>query len=529
MEKTCVILVIDDDEGLRRITSRVLREAGCTMYEATNGEEGLRLAGELHPDLVITDVVLPGLDGVEVCRRVKSDPGLAGTFCILLSGIRTSSDQQVKALDSGADGYITRPIPPLELVARVQALLRLKKAEEEQIHNLDIQKTLNELLLLSLEDLDIDELLQRSIDLILAVPWLSFQSRGCIFLAGKKPGTLEMRTHRGLSAQILRECACIPYGKCLCGRAAADRKILFKEDVDEQHEIRYGGMIPHGHYCIPILHANQVLGVINLYLRERHLRDQQEEKFLSAVAATLAGILVRKRMEEVLKRNAEQLRDFLTIAAHELRHPITIIGGYAKTLTRFLDELPPETVRQILAALDQSSERLVGISDELLDVSRIGRGTLNVRLQPCELGPLLEEVLQQLRARYSDCEFALHLQADLGTVRADPGKIERVMVILLENAAIFSPAHSLAEVMVERGEIEVMISVLDRGIGVPEEAREYIFERFYQVEEVMHHSTPGLGFGLYIARQIVEAHAGRIWHEPREGGGSIFHITLPLA
>jgi len=102
-----------------------------------------------------------------------------------------------------------------------------------------------------------------------------------------------------------------------------------------------------------------------------------------------------------------------------------------------------------------------------------------------------------------------------------------VLVILLDNAVNHSPDDSGIEVVAEPRDGEVLISVLDQGVGVPGKDRKLIFERFYQVEDALHHTSPGMGLGLYIAREIVEAHGGRIWYEPREGGGSIFRFTVP--
>ena len=113
-------------------------------------------------------------------------------------------------------------------------------------------------------------------------------------------------------------------------------------------------------------------------------------------------------------------------------------------------------------------------------------------------------------------------------MEADPERIARVLVILIDNAVNHSPRGSPVEVEAnpvdEKG---VTVAVMDRGWGVPEDERERIFKRFYQVEEAVRHSNPGIGLGFYIAREIVEAHGGKIWCEPHEGGGSIFRFTLP--
>jgi DNA-binding response OmpR family regulator len=126
------ILIVDDDEPTRTALARVLRRAGFQVTTAANGEEGFALARELQPWLVLTDMVMPVLDGMGLCRRIKAEPSLAGTLVVVCSARRTSSDEQAEGLDAGADGYLGQPISSRELVARVEAMLRIRRAEEER-------------------------------------------------------------------------------------------------------------------------------------------------------------------------------------------------------------------------------------------------------------------------------------------------------------------------------------------------------------------------------------------------------------
>jgi len=130
MSDIAQILIVDDDPHLRRAHARLLEKSGYRVLEAATGRDALRLAREARPDLILVDVVLPDIDGLEVCRRVKADETLAGIHVVLLSGVKTASENQAEGLEAGADGYIVRPISNRELVARVEALLRLGRVEE---------------------------------------------------------------------------------------------------------------------------------------------------------------------------------------------------------------------------------------------------------------------------------------------------------------------------------------------------------------------------------------------------------------
>jgi PAS domain S-box-containing protein len=242
---------------------------------------------------------------------------------------------------------------------------------------------------------------------------------------------------------------------------------------------------------------------------------------------SLIDISKEKEREKELKERAEQLKDFLDIASHELRHPITLLKGYAITLEKHGNFLDSKAYASALQAIQDGSDRLVNVVEGLLDVSRIERGRYPIRKSEVNIRLLAEKAVEEMRTREGSRKIALDLPDDLDVAFIDPDGILRLFIILLENALKYSPSDSLIEVRGERLEGEIRFSVLDRGIGIPEEDREKIFERFYQVEDVLHHSKPGMGIGLYIAREIVEAHGGKIWYEHREGGGSVFYFTLP--
>ena len=129
MSENVRVLVVDDEPQMLRAVSRLLRSAGYGVVEASTGNEGLRLAKENRPDLILLDVVLPDVNGIEVCRRIKADAAMAESYVVLISGMQTASESQAEGLEGGADGYIVRPISNRELLARVEALLRTKQAE----------------------------------------------------------------------------------------------------------------------------------------------------------------------------------------------------------------------------------------------------------------------------------------------------------------------------------------------------------------------------------------------------------------
>lgn len=244
--------------------------------------------------------------------------------------------------------------------------------------------------------------------------------------------------------------------------------------------------------------------------------------------ASIIDITEKKEYERELVDRAEQLKDFLDVAAHELRHPATLVKGFAATLEKFGTEMSREDVMLSLEAIEKGSDQLTNVVNDLLDISRIERGPLALLKTQQDLRQIVYRAVEEMMVRGGGNSVEVDLVEELGTVWLDADKLLRLMIILLDNAMKYSPKDSLIEVKGEAVDSEALISVMDRGEGVPEEERGMIFDRFYQSEAALHHSSPGLGLGLYIGKRIVEAHGGKIWYEPHAGGGSVFRFTLPL-
>lgn len=202
-----------------------------------------------------------------------------------------------------------------ELALMHQRINQLETAENEcqqaiqEIHrNYQIQAVLNKLLHLSLENITLEAMLEQFIDEVTSLSWLALESQGAIFLVGEDAEVLEMKAQRALSKHMLTMCARVPFGKCLCGRAAMLGEAQFADCIDERHDFEYNGISPHGHYCVPIISGrNEVLGVITLYVTEGHQRNQREENFLSAIADTLAGIIELRNTQQKLKERGAEL------------------------------------------------------------------------------------------------------------------------------------------------------------------------------------------------------------------------------
>lgn len=342
MEKERILLV-DDDAILITGLQRLLQGWGYDVVGmAYSGEDAVIQAGEMLPDLILMDINLGGkLDGVETARQIKADLNIPVIY--LTAYLDKDIIERVEKTNPFA--YILKPFQESELYAAIKIALYNSKAEKILTLHYHIQNVLNAIVRISLEPISLTEQMGMVLDTIITIPWLEFESKGAIFLLGQREDVLEMRVQRGLSEHLLSLCKNVPFGKCLCGKSAATGEIVFANSIDDRHDIRFDGMMPHGHFCVPIIFTNKLLGVLNLYLKEGHVRSPMEEEFLMAVSNTLAGIIARRGAEEELERVKRQNELILNSAGEgiyglDINGQITFVNpAAAKMLGWQLQEL----------------------------------------------------------------------------------------------------------------------------------------------------------------------------------------------
>ncbi len=208
-----------------------------------------------------------------------------------------------------ADGEVGKVIKySIDITPQKDAIMRLKYAQQ-------VQSVVTGLLSIAMKDMPLEEILIDAIKLITEVPWMTFEKKGTIFCVGKDPKKLVLIAEYKLPPELKKKCAEVPFGRCLCGRAALSGEIVFSDHVDENHEIGYRGMTSHGHYCVPIISLSEkVIGVLNLYVQAGHVCNGEEKKVLFAISRTLAGMIERKKMEEEVRMEKDKAQNYLNVA-----------------------------------------------------------------------------------------------------------------------------------------------------------------------------------------------------------------------
>lgn len=210
------------------------------------------------------------------------------------------------------------------------------------------------------------------------------------------------------------------------------------------------------------------------------------------------------------------------MASHELKTPVTSIKIFADLALRRPEAVKPDFLERVVRQADQ----LVRLVNDLLEVSRLGLGRMPMRLEPLDLAELVGEVCRRYVSEAGSPECSLE-EAGRLPVEADPVRLEQVLINLLDNAFKYSPQGGRVQVKVSRTDGAALVEVRDEGIGIEPEHLPHVFERFYKPTR-QQAVYAGLGVGLYISKQIVEHHGGRIWVESQLGEGSSFFVELPL-
>ncbi|HLW01747.1 MAG TPA: ATP-binding protein [Ktedonobacterales bacterium] len=240
----------------------------------------------------------------------------------------------------------------------------------------------------------------------------------------------------------------------------------------------------------------------------------------------LSGVLNLRDITRI--RENEQLRStFMSIISHELQTPIAIIKGYASTLRREDAKWDEQTIRGRLEAIEEESDRLHHLVANLLQASRIQAGGLKMDPGPLDLAEMARKVVRKFAARSPNHTLRVHFPDGMPTVWADRERIEEVLLNLLDNAVKYSPNSRLIRIEGQVTDEAVMISVGDKGMGIPLREQGRIFERFQRVDNKASRTTQGAGLGLYICRAILDAHGGHIRVESELGKGSTFSFSLP--
>jgi PAS domain S-box-containing protein len=286
---------------------------------------------------------------------------------------------------------------------------------------------------------------------------------------------------------------------------------------------------------LPLRTRREMIGALIIAANDPERAMTDDKLPLAEVLAERAALAIENAKlytEQVeARRKVEDLSrlkdEFLSIASHELRTPVTSIKGYTQLAKMLIKEGDLNTSEEYLDITLDQIDRMSRLILELLDVSRIETGRLEIRREPIAWAHFVRDVVHRHHTAVSDRRFHVSVSDDDKIVVGDRDRLEQVLGNLLENAVKYSPDGSDVTVTVEDRGDGFVTAVCDRGIGIPADELGQVFERFHRGRQVSSTNYGGLGLGLYITKQIIERHGGSIWVESKEGQGTTFYFSLP--
>jgi PAS domain S-box-containing protein len=494
------VLLADDNADMREYIARLL-ESSFEVEAVSDGIAALAAARQRPPDLILSDVMMPGLGGFALLRALREDARLRDVPVILLSA-RAGEEATIEGLAAGADDYLIKPFAARELLARVTTHLELARARSAAAHAERVARA------------EADAARQRLHDLFMQAPALICILRGpdhCFELVN--PPYLSIlgreRAEEVLGKRVrdvLSEHQARPYlarldGVYRSGEPYVGREVRLDLATDgTDREVFYDFV----------------------YQPSRDARGDVDGILVHAVDVT-QQVHARREREE-----------FLATVSHDVKNPLALIRATAQLVRRQVTRGSVDQTR-LLSALDSiesASSRISGQIDALLEATRLRMGAaLDLDRQPVDLVGLVHNVAAEQQATTERHQLVVATSVRELVGEWDASRIERVVGNLLSNAVKFSPAGGQIGVSVSSAEDEAgawaEVSVSDHGLGIPANDLPHIWDDFARGANVAG-SIPGTGIGLASVRRIVEQHGGSVQVDSREGEGSTFTVRLPL-
>ena len=523
------ILVADDERDVRDLCLRTLKTAGYDAVGVSSGMAAVQVARLETFDVFLTDVKMPGMTGLEAYRQIRElSPG---TMAVVISGFGTT-ELAIKALTLGVAEFVLKPFTPDQLRSAVERALRRRQLEQENAR-LRALIPLFELSQVFMTTVDLKELLQRIVRTAAAE---TEADRCSLMLLDEDRRELSIAAAEGLSEEVLAA-ARQKVGEGISGWVAeSGEPVIIQGNPRDDPRFRDA---PHWEdlataISLPLKSQDRLIGVLNVAKGPNAVSfSESEVELLSVLGSQAATAIDNARLFRQIQDAYQQLAEldhlkseFISIAAHELRTPLAVVLAYVS----LLEEEVSDPLRGHLRVVIEAATQLKSIIDDMLSLSHVEAGQARLHVTDVSICEVVASVLADVAPLMEGKQHTVEteLPEDLPSVRADPEKLGLILANLMSNAIKFTPAGGHIEIAAEADGQDMVLSVKDDGIGIPEEAQDRVFDRFYQVEESLRREHGGIGLGLCIAKAMVELHGGSIWLDSVAGEGSTFYCRIPI-
>jgi two-component system, OmpR family, phosphate regulon sensor histidine kinase PhoR len=518
------ILIVDDNADNRRLLRLNLEHQGSvTVVEACDGQEGLELARQHHPNLIISDALMPRLDGYQFLRLLKGEEALRDIPFVFYSAIYTDTKDEELALSLGAAAYIAKPMEPEAFQAELSAILRSLEVEkehpgtpiqleEEKEYLRKYSDVVAEKLKIKVKELEEALARRRKAEEALRSQFIQFSTifdaiNALVFTADLETGEMLYMNH---------------YGGSLFGHDWTGKTF---SEVFQSEPGSYWGQCPSD-----ILVENGIPQQPCVHEFHNPTNDrwyQGIDRAINWPNGRLARLHIAFDITE--RKELEHIKDeMISAVTHEMCTPLTALLGYTEFMLG--NDLTLPQMREHLQVVQQEANRLNEMIENFLDIQQQRARSKSANYCPADLRLLLEEAAATFALPTKLHPFRLDCPDKLPPILGDKLLLRRMFQILLSNAIRYSPSGGEIQVhlCVLPEENNLRIQVTDHGIGIPEKKLDHVFELFYRVDSDNHHIFGGIGLGLAVVKEIVLGMGGEIWVKSCIGQGSTFYINLPI-
>lgn len=515
------VLVVDDDPAILMLCHRILETDGYHVVDAKRGEEALAKLEAESFDLLLTDIRLPGLNGLDVTQRLR-ERGLELTV-VTMTGY-SNMEMAIQALTLGVDEFIVKPFTPDTLRVHVARALEKQRLRRENVR----LRTLVPLLATAQSLAAARNREQVYSELFQAIHRLLATDEFAFLAANSSSANLTVVAAQGARLYGLRDSLIFESQLPFEGAAAPDSVQIWNEAEQKRFFAAFDELC--WMIAAPLRAHDKTLGVLLTVVSAAPSQSDIEALHLitsqAAAALELVDLLGEISRAYVNTRELERLKsEFINIAGHELRTPLAIVLGYANMLRDQLSGDLYGFAEQVVL----NAERLQHVADDMLNLKYLEGGQVDLRLEQCAVDQVVREVTNAYRPMASERQQSIELAITepAGNITADRAMLDLMLGSLLSNAIKFSPPNSRVRVGARGDAKQITLYVCDEGSGLSTDQAAHVFDAFYQVDGSLTRKEGGLGLGLTIAREMVNAHRGKIWVESDNEKGSSFYISLP--
>ena len=545
--KKIKILAVDDNKDNLITLSALIKEAfpQAVTLTALNGPAGIELASAEDPDVILLDILMPEVDGFEVCRELKDDCKTCEIPVVFLTAAKKDKGSQINALEAGAEAFLAKPVDLIELTAQINAMVKIKYAriekhnEKERLAEL-VEKQTVELkknyaaTLNLLEDLSKENEARKQSEAALRASGMRFRT---IIDSSPVPMALNDELQH---ITLLNQAFVKTFGYTL-----EDIPTLADWWTEAYPDLEYRQRVIDG-WQAELERTKQTgaeFSPIEVIVR---CKSGTRKTVLASSAlfcdsrdgsrlVVLYDITERKQAEKELIKAKERAEEsdrlksaFLANMSHEIRTPMNGILGFTGLLKE--PHLTGEEQQQYISMIEKSGERMLNIINDIINISKIEAGSMEVAVSATNINEQLEYIYNFFKPEVEQkgllLSFKNTLPAKAAVIETDCEKVYAVLTNLVKNAIKFTPSGSI-EFGYEQKDGLLEFFVKDSGIGIPRGKESAVFDRFVQLHIGDKRAFQGAGLGLAISKAYVEMLGGRIWEESEEGSGSVFYFTIP--